>query len=402
MTEATKTQWSKIQGMAVARAFSLLGSELTLFTLVFREKDLGPGSVAALFIIGTLPAILMAPLAGTLADRYSTRSIIPIFSVVGGVAVFAQTQHLPTWLILTLLFISNSCASVVAPTWGKLTRTLATQEDYSRASGVIQTYFSIAMLTGPFIAGVLVDRTGFVVTFLIDGFFTTFIALMPFILRVNYVPTDRQEGKKTKLTGGFTHIFNDSFLRSLTIMVFAMVLCISVVNVGDVFLLTEKLNANALIYGLVGGCFAVGTLIGSLAAGAIKISPKKELVALSFGLAVLSLSGIAVGLAQSYWFVMVVWFFAGLGNACINTYGVGMMIRAIPMEVQGRAFAAFNGIISVAGIGSQAVAGIILYTIDVRTLFVAAGILACIAFVSLFPIVYREQVKVIETSSTPA
>ena len=94
MTEATKTQWSKIQGMAVARAFSLLGSELTLFTLVFREKDLGPGSVAALFIIGTLPAILMAPLAGTLADRYSTRSIIPIFSVVGGVAVFAQTQHL--------------------------------------------------------------------------------------------------------------------------------------------------------------------------------------------------------------------------------------------------------------------------------------------------------------------
>jgi MFS family permease len=395
MLEVTKTQWSKIQAMAIARAFSLLGSELTLFTLVFREKEQGPAAVAALFIVGTLPSILMAPVAGTLADRYSTKTLIPIFSLLAGAAVFAQTQKLDTVLILTLLFISNSCASVVAPTWGKLTRTLAAPEDYSRANGVIQTYFSVAMLAGPFIAGSLVASTGFVVTFLIDGIFTTLIALMPFILRVNHIPTDRQEGKKTKLTGGFTHIFQDNFLRALTIMVFAMVLCISVVNVGDVFLLTEKLHADALIYGLVGGCFAVGTLIGSLLFSKIKLSAKQELMVLGGGLGILSLSGVAVGLAQNYWFVMVVWFLAGFGNASINTYGVGMMIRSIPMEVQGRAFAAFNGIISVAGIGSQGFSGVILYTIDVRALFVTAGILAFVSFLCLFPIVYRAQIKVI-------
>ena len=396
MLEVTKTMWSKIQAMAIARAFSMLGSELTLFTLVFREKEQGPEAVAALFIAGTLPMIIFSPWAGTIADRFSTKQVIPIFSVIGGAAVFCQTQHLATWLILTLLFISNTCASVVAPTWGKLTPTLATKEDISRAMGTIQTYFSMAMLIGPFVAGFLVSQTGFIATFIIDGIFTTLIALMPFALKVNHKPEAKEEGEKVKVTEGFVFIFRNKFLRALVIMVFGVVLCMSVINVGDVFLLTEVMKADALIYGLVGGFFAVGTLASSLIIGARKASPRVELLLLGIGTAVLSLSGLAVGLAPNYWFVMVVWFIAGSANATINTYGVGMMIKAIPHEVQGRAFAAFNAIISIASIGSMSVAGLLIGVFGVREVFIAAGILAAISYVVLYPTVHREQSKVID------
>jgi MFS family permease len=395
MLEVTKTMWSKIQAMAIARAFSLLGSELTLFTLVFREKEQGPAAVAALFIAGTLPMIIFAPWAGTIADRFSTKQVIPIFSVIGGAAVFCQTQHLATWLILTLLFISNTCASVVAPTWGKLTPTLATKGDISRAMGTIQTYFSMAMLLGPFVAGFLVSQTGFIATFVIDGIFTTLIAFMPLILNVNHEPEAKEEGEKVKVTEGFIFIFKNKFLRALVIMVFGVVLCMSVINVGDVFLLTEIMKADALIYGLVGGFFAVGTLVSSLIIGARKASPRVELLLLGIGTAVLSLSGLAVGLAPNYWFVMVVWFIAGSANATINTYGVGMMIKAIPHEVQGRAFAAFNAIISIASIGSMSVAGLLIGVFGVREVFITAGILAAISYVVLYPTVHREQSKVI-------
>jgi len=395
MLEVTKTQWSKIQAMAIARAFSMLGSELTLFTLVFREKEQGPAAVAALFIAGTLPMIIFSPWAGTIADRFSTKQVIPIFSLIGGAAVFCQTQHLATWLILTLLFISNTCASVVAPTWGKLTPTLATKDDIGRAMGTIQTYFSMAMLLGPFVAGLLVSKTGFIATFVIDGIFTTLIAFMPFILKVNHKPEAKEEGEKTKVTEGFIFIFRNKFLRALVIMVFGVVLCMSVINVGDVFLLTNIMKADALIYGLVGGCFAVGTLVCSLIIGARKASPRAELLLLGIGTAVLSLSGLAVGLAPNYWFVMVVWFIAGSANATINTYGVGMMIKAIPHEVQGRAFAAFNAIISIASIGSMSVAGLLIGVFGVREVFITAGILAAISYVVLYPTVHREQSKVI-------
>ena len=396
MLETAKTQWSKIQAMAIARAFSLLGSELTIFTLVFREKDQGPAAVAALFIVGTLPMILFAPWAGTIADRFSTRTVIPIASVIGGATIFAQSQQLPTYLILTLLFIANTCASVVGPTWGKLTPTLAKKDDIGRAMGTIQSYFSMAGLFGPVVAGFLVAKTGFVVTFLIDGFLTTFIAFVPFLINVNHKPEPLEPGEKTSVAAGFKFMMDSPLLRSLIILVFGMVLCMSVVNVGDVFLLTDIMGADSFIYGLVGTGFALGTLIFSAIAGSRKVSPKTELIILGFGMAILSLSGFGVGIAPNYWFIMVVWFIAGMGNATINAYGVGMMIKVTPHEVQGRVFAAFGAIISVASIGSMSVAGYLIGVFGVRNVFVIAGSLAFIAFLVLFPTVYKEQLKLIK------
>ncbi len=396
MLETAKTQWPKIQAMALARAFSLLGSELTIFTLVFREKDQGPAAVAALFIVGTLPMILFAPWAGTVADRFSTRTVIPIASVIGGATIFAQSQQLPNYLILTLLFIANTCASVVGPTWGKLTPTLAKKEDIGRAMGTIQSYFSIAGLFGPALAGFLVAKTGFVVTFMIDGFLTTFIALVPFLINVNHKPQPLEPGEKTSVAAGFKFMMNNPLLRSLVILVFGMVLCMSVVNVGDVFLLTDIMGADSFIYGLVGTGFALGTLLFSAVAGSRKASPKTELIILGFGMAILSLSGFGVGIAPNYWFIMVVWFIAGMGNATINSYGVGMMIKITPHEVQGRVFAAFGAIISVASIGSMSVAGYLIGAFGVREVFVIAGSLAFITFLLLFPTVYKEQLKLIK------
>ncbi len=396
MLETAKTQWPKIQAMALARAFSLLGSELTIFTLVFREKDQGPAAVAALFIVGTLPMILFAPWAGTVADRFSTRTVIPIASVIGGATIFAQSQQLPNYLILTLLFIANTCASVVGPTWGKLTPTLAKKEDIGRAMGTIQSYFSIAGLFGPALAGFLVAKTGFVVTFMIDGFLTTFIALVPFLINVNHKPQPLEPGEKASVAAGFKFMMNNPLLRSLVILVFGMVLCMSVVNVGDVFLLTDIMGADSFIYGLVGTGFALGTLLFSAVAGSRKVSPKTELIILGFGMAILSLSGFGVGIAPNYWFIMVVWFIAGMGNATINSYGVGMMIKITPHEVQGRVFAAFGAIISVASIGSMSVAGYLIGAFGVREVFVIAGSLAFITFLLLFPTVYKEQLKLIK------
>jgi MFS family permease len=85
-----------------------------------------------------------------------------------------------------------------------------------------------------------------------------------------------------------------------------------------------------------------------------------------------------------------------MANATINSYGVGMMIKVTPHEVQGRVFAAFGAIISVASIGSMSLAGYLIGAFGVRNVFVIAGLLAFIAFVVLFPTVYREQLKLIK------
>jgi MFS family permease len=398
MLETTKTQWSKIQTMAIARAFSVLGSELTIFTLVFREKDKGPAAIAALFIIGTLPSILFAPWAGTIADRFSTRQVIPLASFLSGAAIFSLTQTHETWIIWILLFTANTCQSVIGPTWGKLTPILATKDDLGRAMGTLQTYFSIASLSGPIVAGFLIKTTGFVLTFAIDGFFTTMIAFLPFVLKVNHKPEALKEGEQTEVMQGFRFLMSNALLRSLVILVFAMVFCMSVVNVGDVFLVTNIMHADSFIYGVVGSSFMIGTLLFSLVAGAKKVSMLSELNLLGIGLGVLSISALGVGLSPNYWVMMPIWFVAGVGNATINSYGVGMMIKVTPHEVQGRVFAAFGAIVSVASIGSMSIAGGLIGAFGVREVFIVAGTLAFLAFAIFFPTVYKEQVKIIKAA----
>ena len=399
MIEPAKTQWRKIQGMSLARAFSILGSQLTIFTLVFREQSSGPTAVAVLFIAGTLPVIIFSPWAGTIADRFSTRQIVPPFSIIGGAAIFALALDTENWITLALLFLANTCLSVVGPTWGKLIPVLATKDDTGRAMGTIQSYFAIAGLAGPFLAGFLVDKTGYVVTFVLDGIFTTFIALVPFILKLNFQPEERVEGEKSHIMEGYRFMMSSPLLRSLVILVFGLVFCVSVINVGDIFLITEEMGASKTIYGLVGTGFAVGMLLTNLLVSKNKVEPRTELIVLGLGMAILSISGFFVGISPNYWVVMVVWFIAGAANATINSYGVGMMIKVTPHEVQGRVFAAFGAVVSVASIGSMGIAGFAVEAFGVREVFMVAGLFAAIAFLLLFPTVYKEQAKIIKASS---
>lgn len=385
------TQWRKIQAIAVARAFSLLGTELTIFTLVFREKELGASAVAVLFIVGTLPAIVLAPLSGTIADRFSTRQVIPIFSIVGALAVLAQTQELDKWLVFVLLFIASSCAAIIAPTWGKLIPTLSTKEDLGRAMGTTQTYFAFAGLLGPAVAGFLVAQTGFFWTFVIDGAATAFIALVPFLANVNHKPKALTLGEKTDLAAGLKFLASNSLLRALVLMFFFLVLAISVVNVGNVFLVTEVLGGTAMIFGLVGTGFAIGTLSFSAFASAKKLKGLTELKIVGIGSLVLAVCGLAVGLAPNYWVVLLLWVLAGAANATLNTYGVAMMIKVIPFDIQGRVFASFSAVIAVATIGSMSVAGLLIDSFGVREVFVLAGTLSIVVVLALYPSVYRQQ-----------
>jgi MFS family permease len=399
MIEPTQTQWGKIQGIALARAFSLLGSGLTIFTLIFREQASGPAAVALLLIVGTLPVIIFSPWAGTIADRFSTRQVIPIVAVIGGSSIFLLSQDIEHWMTLALLFIANTCASISGPTWAKLTPLLATKEDISRAMGTIQSYFSLAGLAGPFLAGFLVKATGYFWTFVIDATFTALMALVPFIMKVNHEPEELAEGEKSNTTEGFKFLMKSPLLRSLVILVFGLVFCVSVINVGDIFLITRIMGGDSFIYGVVGTLFALGLLLSNILIGRTKVSMTTELKVLGVGMGILSISGAFVGVAPNYWVVMAIWFIAGAANATINSYGVGMMIKETPHELQGRVFAAFGAVVSVASIGSMGIAGLAIEFFGVREVFVVSGIAALAAFFILFPTVYREQTKIIKASS---
>ncbi len=132
MSDAMITQWGKARSVSSFRALSMLGSELTVFALVLRERGHGATFVSVLMACGTVSLVVMVPLAGWISDRFSTRQIIPFTSLLQAALIFSIIfQHNMVLLTITI-FLSSSCGAIENPSLMALMPTLVTKEDYPK------------------------------------------------------------------------------------------------------------------------------------------------------------------------------------------------------------------------------------------------------------------------------
>ncbi|MEY4163942.1 MAG: hypothetical protein RLZZ79_894, partial [Actinomycetota bacterium] len=139
----------------------MLGNELTIFALILREKERGAGAVAILFALGTLPLVIFAPWSGYLADRFATKTLVPLAASIQAALVLSLAFISEFWVIGLIIFLSNSFGAVVQTAWATLVPRLSTREDLPRVMGMTQSFFSLAMLAGPAVGGLLVGATGY-------------------------------------------------------------------------------------------------------------------------------------------------------------------------------------------------------------------------------------------------
>ncbi|MEL0135343.1 MAG: hypothetical protein VW803_04085, partial [Aquiluna sp.] len=63
------TPFLKIQLLSMAAGLSFMGSSLTTFAVILRDKDVvGPTGVSIILLAMLIPNVLMAPFSGQIAD----------------------------------------------------------------------------------------------------------------------------------------------------------------------------------------------------------------------------------------------------------------------------------------------------------------------------------------------
>lgn len=392
--EVSITNWRKIRAISFARAFSFLGSELTVFALILREKDSGASTVSILLILGMMPLILFAPWAGLIADKFSTKQVVQTSSLIQAVLVFSLTIDGPHWLVFATLFLANTCGSTVNPSWGALVPTLCTREDLPRALGFSQSIFALAGLFAPALAGLLVSTSGFYWPFVIDAITFLFIATMPVVLRVNRPRTVEVNGQKSGAMEGINYLFREPLLRALLILLTIFILALGAVNVGEVFLVTEELGASYFIYGLVGTAFALGALLGSTGSASAKIPETRHVHIVILGLILLSVAVLGIASAWHWGVVLAFSLLAGIGNSIINAYAVGIFINRSEQAIQGRILAGVSGVINAGSIVAMSIAGVTIGVFGVREVLFAGGLLSIAVLAILAPSVLRHAPRV--------
>lgn len=388
-TVITTTRWGALHGVALARALSLFGTVVTIWALIFRERAEGPIAISAMFIAAGLPYILFGPWVGWLADRYSTRQLIPVVAALQGALTLVFIIDMPFWAVLGAIFGYNVIAAVESPAWQALLPRLAQPSDLTRAYGFNQGYFAAAQVGAPVAAGILVGTTGYVWPFIIDASTFVLLAVVPFILRVNRPGHQAHLTHKESATAGYRHLWGDPLLRANTILLGTFILTIGVVNTGEVFLVMDILGANETTYGIIAALFSVGNLVGSAVLGARAIGSNWQPRGLVLSLWVVGTGILAIAISPSLWFVGLANAVTGIAHAVLHATANTMLQNRTPEKIRGRVNAAFSGFMTFGNIIATAVAGVALGIFGIREVMIAGSVLALGALLALQRAVWR-------------
>lgn len=370
---------------SAARTFANLGNFSTLTVLTLQAYQLGEGAsfVAALLIAAALPAVLLAPVAGRIADSADSQSVLVVTALISTAATAALAATGAAWQLLILVLILQVAQTFADPVWTVLTPQIVGEERVGHAVGAIQMLSTFAMIMGPALGGIAVALMGASWSYLLNA--SLMLAMCVAVLRIRTrqhqveEDTDETLGLKTSFAG-FRSVANDSLLRSLAILLVGFVLGAESLNVIEVFLVRGSYDAGPGLYGLANALTGLGLFVGAAwaASWGTERQRVRGVVVGAIGLAVLL---VLIGVSPLLSIAMFAFALSGVANGVLTTaFGTVMILRTAP-RLRGRVAAALNGMTRFCAIVGPVIGGALGEAISPRSSFIAVG--AAILIVTL-------------------
>ena len=381
-----KTPFLKLQLLSMAAGLSYMGSSLTTFAVILRDKDsVGPAGVSIILLAMLLPNVLMAPFSGQIADRFASRTVVPTALLAMSLSSLSIALLPAEWWAPFALFLTATFGALVGASSSATVGSVSRPEDMTRVAGIQQTYISLGSLMGPAVGGILVGTTGYFWPFVIDSVSFVILALVFLSLGLNRLPTEHLDEQKPRALDGFRFLRDEPVLRAIVLLLLVVIIALGVISVGEVFLVVDELGASEIIYGFIGALFAGGSLLGALTLQVWKIPEDKQPLGLvvSIGLMVVSLS--VLSQIQHWGYATVIYFLAGVGSAGVNVFAIGQVQRRAKESIRGRIMAAVQGSVTAGNAVSLGLGGILIGIFGVREVFLAGGLTALLALVIFGP-----------------
>ena len=280
----------KYVGLLVLGSFiNSLGTGLSAFGLavVILRTYRTASSVAAVQMSAFAPIVLLAPLAGILADRYDRRLMMmtgDAGSILGlGVILTALSSPQPSLAWICAGAIISSClAALTEPALRASVTDLVSEEDYVRSSGLLQLASAAKYLLAPAAAGFLTPLVGPRGLLLLDA--STCLVTVACTVTVRralaaegpHRVTPRQ-GEDHNVMAGWLTIASQPALRTLVILMTLATLAIGVVQVLLKPILLPTVSTAEM--GVVETVAATGMLVGAALVTAWKSAQPTTLLA---------------------------------------------------------------------------------------------------------------------------
>jgi len=351
-----------------------LGNGMTAFALgvyVFRQTR-SVSSFALIALCLYLPSILLRPLGGVLADRFDRRLMIVIGEAGSASGVIFVLISLLTglagpaafWKLYLGITVSSAFVALQSPAYKASVTDLLTEEQFSKAGGMVQLASSAQHLFSPLLAGVLMSA-GSIITVLMLDISTFFIAILAALSMRRGIPTahiggDTDQREKVNVLQdfreGWTAVTTDRGVLIVVLLLSLITFFIGFVQTLFGPMMLSFTDARTL--GTVQSVSAVGMLLSSLLIGTMSIRGTQTSVLL-LGLAAAGGSLFLLGLTTSLFFITGVFFLFFCTLPFINTSADVLIRRTIPNEKQGRAWGIIGVLSQLGYLAAYGVSGIL-------------------------------------------
>jgi len=296
-----------------------------------------------------LPALLLSPYAGVVADRFPKQRLLQVTQTVMALTALALgalaiTGVVEVWHVYVLAFVFGVGSAFDAPARQSFVSEMVDPDELSNAVGLNSASFNAARVAGPALAGLLIGvfgggvaATGWVIVLNGLSYTTVLVALRRMVVaELNVSP--REERHKGMILDAVRYLRGrPDLLMILSVVFFAGTFGLNF-QMTSALMATHVFHKGATEYGLLGSAMAVGSLTGALMA-ARRTQIRLRLVvgaALLFGLV-----EIVSGLVPTYaTFVLVVPLLGFTALTMITAANTTMQLATSP-GLRGRVMALY-------------------------------------------------------------
>jgi MFS family permease len=251
----------------IGQVFTVVGAMVTTVAVQQQVFDLTGSSAWVGFasLVALVPLVVFGLLGGAIADTYDRRKLLMVTSV--GIALTsiglwlaALIGHESVWTIFALLALQQAFFAVNQPTRGAIIPRIVPAELVPSANALGMSMFSIGVIVGPLLVGVLLPIVGLAWLYFLDAL--TLFAILYAVIRLPPIPPLGERRGRAKVVDGLKYLW----VKPLLLMTFVVDI------IAMVFGMPRALfpqMAQETFGGAVGGGFEFGVLNASLAVGVL-------------------------------------------------------------------------------------------------------------------------------------
>jgi MFS family permease len=231
----------------------------------------------------SFPYIVLSSFGGKLADRFSMRKMIILLNlsaslwaaILGVLVISGNAQIWHVYIIATLLGISSAIESPITQSF--LTQ-LVPPEDISNSISLRSVNFNTARLFGPAVSGFMINTFGTGPSFLFNSLsFVFVISALAFMNKEDITEVNPLK-EKVYIKEAIEYINARPDLKALLLVVFVFGTFAALPELFSATMATKVFDKNALDFGILGSCIAVGSMSGSMLATKFEWKPSSRSV----------------------------------------------------------------------------------------------------------------------------